>query len=132
MSLIDGFVFVEHAEIQAPAEPWRCRTMVDYCKKHGGQRVSLAFAAFPEIFDDKQRGPVRMAFYAMIHLGRVLIHLESLYRYLRKFHSFGERRYVLLSLHHLLPALVILLSMEFLPRRRHLRLSAEAPTTASA
>lgn len=106
--------------------------MVEYCKEHGGQRVSLAFAAFPEIFDDKHRDPVRTVFYAMIHLGRVLIHLESLFRYLRKFHSFGERRYVLLSLQHLLPALVILLSLEFLPRRRHLHLSANARTMASA
>ncbi len=59
-------------------------------------------------------------FYILIHLGRGLIRLESLYRYLRKFHALGQRRYVLLSMHHLLPALLVLLTLEFLPRRRHL------------
>ena len=49
-----------------------------------------------------------------------LIALESLYRYLRKFHALGDRRYVLLSLRHIMPAAVVLLSLEFAPRRRHL------------
>jgi lysylphosphatidylglycerol synthetase-like protein (DUF2156 family) len=61
-------------------------------------------------------------FYTLIHLGRSLIKLESLYRHLRKFHAFGERRYVLLSLRHIPVALVVLLSLEFIPRRRHLRI----------
>lgn len=59
-------------------------------------------------------------FYVLIHLGDALIRLETLYRYLRKYHSLRDRRYALLSMHHLLPALFVLLTLEFVPRRRHL------------
>ncbi|MBS4729261.1 DUF2156 domain-containing protein [Mycobacterium sp. SM1] len=94
--------------------------MIYYCRKQGGRRVSLAFAAFPEIFDNNNRSLIENIYYALIHLGRSLIRLESLYRYLRKFHAFGQRRYVLLCIRHIPTALVVLLSLEFLPRRRHL------------
>jgi lysylphosphatidylglycerol synthetase-like protein (DUF2156 family) len=80
----------------------------------------LAFAAFPEIFDDDHRGRVQSLFYWAIHLGDSLVALESLYRYLRKFHALGDRRYVLLSMTQLVPLLIVLLSFEFLPRRRRL------------
>jgi lysylphosphatidylglycerol synthetase-like protein (DUF2156 family) len=96
--------------------------MIADCKASGGQRLSLAFGAFPEIFDNKNRNILEGSYYALIHLGRSLIKLESLYRYLRKFHAFGERRYVLLSIRHIPVALVVLLSLEFIPRRRHLRI----------
>jgi lysylphosphatidylglycerol synthetase-like protein (DUF2156 family) len=95
--------------------------MVTDCKEHGGQRLSLAFGAFPEIFDNKNRSLLEHIYYVLIHLGHSLIKLESLYRYLRKFHSFGQRRYVLLSMRHIPAALVVLLSLEFIPRQRHLR-----------
>ncbi len=94
--------------------------MITWARDNGARRLSLAFAAFPEIFDEKNRSPMNTVFYILIHLGRGLIRLESLYRYLRKFHALGQRRYVLLSMHHLLPALLVLLTLEFLPRRRHL------------
>jgi lysylphosphatidylglycerol synthetase-like protein (DUF2156 family) len=100
--------------------------MIIDCKESGGQRLSLAFGAFPEIFDNKHRSPVEGIYYALIHLGHSLIKLESLYRYLRKFHSFGQRRYVLVSMRHIPAALVVLLSLEFLPRRRHLRIRSRA------
>ena len=58
--------------------------------------------------------------YTAIHLGDALIALESLYRYLRKFHALGDRRYVALSLSQIVPLLFVLLSLEFMPRRRHL------------
>ncbi|HYB37050.1 MAG TPA: phosphatidylglycerol lysyltransferase domain-containing protein [Mycobacterium sp.] len=96
--------------------------MITDCREHGGQRLSLAFGAFPEIFDNKNRSLIENIYYALIHLGHSLIRLESLYRYLRKFHSFGQRRYVLLSMRHIPAALVVLLSLEFMPRRRHLPL----------
>jgi lysylphosphatidylglycerol synthetase-like protein (DUF2156 family) len=96
--------------------------MIADCKSSGGQRLSLAFGAFPEIFDNDNRNLIESSYYALIHLGRSLIKLESLYRYLRKFNAFGERRYVLLSLRHIPVALVVLLSLEFMPRRRHLRI----------
>ncbi len=94
--------------------------MITWSRNHGARRLSLAFAPFPEIFDDKNRGPVPSVFYALIHLGHALIRLEPLYRYLRKFHSLRDRRYALLSIQHVLPALFVLLTLEFTPRRRHL------------
>jgi lysylphosphatidylglycerol synthetase-like protein (DUF2156 family) len=112
--------------------PWRRRgapngiderlsvDMVHWARDNGAQRLSLAFAAFPEIFSDSDRGKIGGLIYAAIHLGDRLIALESLYRYLRKFRTLGERRYVLLSLTQTLPLLVILLWLEFAPRRRRL------------
>lgn len=94
--------------------------MITWSKDHGARRLSLAFAAFPEIFDAQRRGIVQSLFYVLIHLGDPFIRLESLYRYLRKYHSLKDRRYVLLSMHHLLPALVVMLTLEFSRRRRHL------------
>jgi lysylphosphatidylglycerol synthetase-like protein (DUF2156 family) len=49
-----------------------------------------------------------------------LIALESLYRYLRKFRSPDQRRYALVSLTQLVPLIYVLLSLEFMPRRRGL------------
>ncbi|HEX9498832.1 MAG TPA: phosphatidylglycerol lysyltransferase domain-containing protein [Mycobacterium sp.] len=112
--------------------PWRRRgapngiderlsvDMIAWARDHGAQRLSLAFAAFPEIFNDKNRGRISSLLYTAIHLGDALIALESLYRYLRKFHALGDRRYVMASLTQVLPLLVVLLSLEFMPRRRHL------------
>jgi lysylphosphatidylglycerol synthetase-like protein (DUF2156 family) len=92
--------------------------MIRRSNDSGAQRLSLAFAAFPEIFDDRNRQGIQRFFYAVIHLGDRLIQLESLYRYLRKFHSLKARRYVLLSMRHLVLALLVLMSLEFAPRRR--------------
>jgi lysylphosphatidylglycerol synthetase-like protein (DUF2156 family) len=112
--------------------PWRRRgapngiderlsvDMIAWARENRGQRLSLAFAAFPEIFNDKNRGKLSSLIYTAIHLGDALIALESLYRYLRKFHALGDRRYVMASLTQILPLLVVLLSLEFLPRRRRL------------
>jgi lysylphosphatidylglycerol synthetase-like protein (DUF2156 family) len=100
--------------------------MIDATKSMGAERLSLAFAAFPEIFNDKDRGALSTFFYTAIHLGDSLIALESLYRYLRKFHALGDRRYVLLPLTQVLPLLVVLLSLEFWPRRRQLGATVSA------
>ena len=112
--------------------PWRRRgapngiderlsvDMVNAAKTAGAQRVSLAFAAFPEIFDEKRRGRVQALFYGLIHLLDPLIALESLYRYLRKFHAPDDRRYALVSLTQIVPLIFVLLSLEFMPRRRGL------------
>jgi lysylphosphatidylglycerol synthetase-like protein (DUF2156 family) len=94
--------------------------MIVAARERGATHLSLAFAAFPEIFDDRNRGRIRSLLYTAIHLGDALIALESLYRYLRKFHALGDRRYVLLSLSQVLPLLCVLLSLEFMPRRRRL------------
>ncbi len=95
--------------------------MVAYCAARGGRRLSLAFAAFPELFEASSRSAVQSFYYTLIHLGDPLIRLESLYRYLRKFHALSHRRYVLLSMRHLPQALALLLWLEFFPRRRRLR-----------
>jgi lysylphosphatidylglycerol synthetase-like protein (DUF2156 family) len=95
--------------------------MIAHAKAHGGQRVSFAFAAFPEIFANPNRGPLHRLFFRLIHLLDPLIRLESLYRYLRKFHAVGQQRYAVLCAHHIPVALAVLLSLEFIPRRRHLR-----------
>ncbi len=89
-------------------------------KAAGAQRLSLAFAAFPDIFDEKHRSTLHRVFYRLIHLLDPLIALESLYRYLRKFHALGERRYVLMHLTQSVPLLCVLLTLEFMPRRRRL------------
>jgi lysylphosphatidylglycerol synthetase-like protein (DUF2156 family) len=112
--------------------PWRRRgapngiderlsvDMIMAAKEAGAQRVSLSFAAFPEIFEEKNRGRVQRVFYRLSHILNPLIALESLYRYVRKFHAMDARRYALISMTQLVPLLVVLLSLEFMPRRRHL------------
>jgi lysylphosphatidylglycerol synthetase-like protein (DUF2156 family) len=112
--------------------PWRRRgapnglderlsvDMIMAGKDAGVQRISLAFAAFPEIFDDKNRGRTQRVFYRLIHILDPLIALESLYRYVRKWHALDARRYALVSMTQIVPLLFVLLSLEFMPRRRHL------------
>jgi lysylphosphatidylglycerol synthetase-like protein (DUF2156 family) len=94
--------------------------MIRAIKPSGTQRLSLAFAAFPEIFDQKHRNRAQSLCYLMIHLLDPVIALESLYRYLRKFQSLGDRRYVLVNPVTLISLLYVLLTLEFMPRRRHL------------
>jgi lysylphosphatidylglycerol synthetase-like protein (DUF2156 family) len=94
--------------------------MIAAAKNAGAQRVSLSFAAFPEIFDDKSRGRLRRVFYRLIHVLDPLIALESLYRYVRKFHALDTRRYALVSMTQLVPLVFALLTLEFMPRRRRL------------
>jgi lysylphosphatidylglycerol synthetase-like protein (DUF2156 family) len=60
------------------------------------ESVSLAFAAFPDLFAATDRGVVRQATYRAVRLLDRFIKLESLYRFVRKFHSFGQQRYVAL------------------------------------
>lgn len=96
--------------------------MINDAKANGALRLSLAFAAFPEIFDAADPTPLQRAAYRLIHLLDPLIRLESLYRYLCKFHCVAERRYVVLCAHHIPAALLVLLSLEFLPRPRRHRL----------
>ena len=112
--------------------PWRRRgapngiderlsvDMIMAGKDAGAQRVSLSFAAFPELFDDRERGRLHCVFYRLIHVLDPLIALESLYQYVRKFHALDARRYALVSMTQLPTLLLVLLSLEFMPRRRHL------------
>lgn len=104
--------------------------MISEAKGHDALRLSLAFAAFPEIFDAAHPGPWQRVAYRLIHLLDPLIRLESLYHYLRKYHALAERRYVVLCAQHIPAALMVLLSLEFMPRPRRLRMRADRPTRA--
>ena len=70
--------------------------MIEWASARGGQRLSLALAAFPELFDSDRRGWRRLA-YTLVHLGDGLIAVESLYAYLKKFHAIAGRRFVLFN-----------------------------------
>lgn len=94
--------------------------MIAAAKDAGVQRLSLAFAAFPDLFGANQLGRLQRVCRALIHILDPLIALESLYRYLRKFHALDERRYVLISMTQVFALALVLLSLEFVPRRRHL------------
>ncbi|MFC9999129.1 bifunctional lysylphosphatidylglycerol flippase/synthetase MprF [Nocardia sp. NPDC127526] len=110
--------------------PWRRRDapngldermildLVDYARAHGIARISLAFAAFPELFADTRRSRAAELVYLAVRLGDPLIRLESLYRFLRKFHAFADQRFVLVRLREVLIAAAALLTLEFVPHRR--------------
>ncbi|WP_330178866.1 phosphatidylglycerol lysyltransferase domain-containing protein [Nocardia sp. NBC_01503] len=109
--------------------PWRRRDapngldermivdLVEYARAHGVTRISLAFAAFPELFGEHERSRLGQLAYVAVRLGDPLIRLESLYRFLRKFNSFSDRRYVLIRWREVLIAAVALLTLEFVPHR---------------
>ncbi|PXX69203.1 lysylphosphatidylglycerol synthetase-like protein (DUF2156 family) [Nocardia tenerifensis] len=92
--------------------------LVDYAREHDIHRISLAFAPFPELFADKQKSRTAKLMYALVHLGDPLIRLESLYRFLRKFHALSDQRYVLIRWREVVIAAAALLTLEFAPHRR--------------
>jgi lysylphosphatidylglycerol synthetase-like protein (DUF2156 family) len=115
--------------------PWRKRgapngvderltfDMVTWAKEHDARRVSLSFAAFPELYATTPESVIeRVSYWATHRLDR-FIRLESLYRYLRKFHALGRRRYVVLRLRDLVPVAAAMLTFEFGTRRRSARRS---------
>ncbi|MUL84712.1 MULTISPECIES: bifunctional lysylphosphatidylglycerol flippase/synthetase MprF [unclassified Mycolicibacterium] len=92
--------------------------MIEWANTHGAQRVSLAFAPFPDLFGGHRSSEVGVqALRALAHAGDRLIKLESLYRYLRKFDAMSEQRYVLFPLVDIVPTLLVLVTLEFAPRR---------------
>jgi lysylphosphatidylglycerol synthetase-like protein (DUF2156 family) len=111
--------------------PWRRRDalngtderlsvdMAQWAKAHGGQRVSLAFAPFPELFEEGSgHGLSRQTLRAVAHIGDRFIKLESLYRYVRKFDALGQERYVLFPALHFGRVLAVLIALEFSPHHR--------------
>lgn len=100
--------------------------MMAWAKDRGAQHLSLSFAAFPELFDDPARNRWRQTLYRMVHLTDGLLEMESLYLFLRKFHTLGQRRFVLFRLRYFVPAVAAMLTLEFLPHRRAQRRSAAA------
>lgn len=70
---------------------------VAWGRENGVDRISLAFAPFPDLYEDPSRyGRVGRLLYHVTHLLDPLISVERLYRYLRKFHAFDQERYVML------------------------------------
>jgi lysylphosphatidylglycerol synthetase-like protein (DUF2156 family) len=86
---------------------------VMWAREHGAERLSLSFAAFPELYETVPEGPfARLSYWATHRLDR-FIRLESLYRYLRKFHAMGERRFVMLRLRDVVWVAAAMLTLEF-------------------
>ena len=92
--------------------------LIGYAKDAGANRVSLAFGAFPELFAERPQTRWGRIAHTLVHVGDPLLNLESLYRFLRKFHAFTDRRYVLVRVRDLLPAVFAMLTLEFVPHRR--------------
>jgi lysylphosphatidylglycerol synthetase-like protein (DUF2156 family) len=93
------------------------RMIVDvmaYARDHGMNEVSLNFAAFRELFDTAERGPLEQGGYRLIHLLDPFIKVESLYLFNRKFRPRYVRRAVAFpSWASILPVAVALLTLEF-------------------
>jgi lysylphosphatidylglycerol synthetase-like protein (DUF2156 family) len=70
--------------------------VVQWAAEGRAASVSLAFAAFPDLFSNDDRGVLQQTAYRAVRLLDRFIKLESLYRFVRKFHSFGQQRYVAL------------------------------------
>ena len=92
--------------------------LVDYARVQGIERISLAFAPFPELFAEKERSRTGRLIYVAVHLGDALIRLESLYRFLRKFRAMSDQRFVLIRWREVLLAAAALLTLEFVPHRK--------------
>jgi lysylphosphatidylglycerol synthetase-like protein (DUF2156 family) len=87
-----------------------------WAREQGAVRVSLAFAAFPELYAAKKRNfGQKLGFRAVHELDR-WIRLESLYRFLRKFNAFGKGRYVMLRPSQVAFVLLSALTLEFATR----------------
>ncbi|MFI5782435.1 bifunctional lysylphosphatidylglycerol flippase/synthetase MprF [Nocardia sp. NPDC051570] len=92
--------------------------LVAYGRDKGVQRISLAFAAFPELYSDKDRSRTKQSLYVLARLLDPMIRLESLYRFLRKFNSFSDQRFVLIRWREIVFTAAALLTLEFVPHRR--------------
>jgi lysylphosphatidylglycerol synthetase-like protein (DUF2156 family) len=81
---------------------------------NGVERVSLAFAPFPDLFVNRKHLSFggRVA-YGAVHLLDPLIRVERLYRYLRKFNAFDQQRYVMLRWRQVVVVALALLLLEF-------------------
>jgi len=110
--------------------PWRAanapngvdeRLSVDvarYGQQHGARTLSLAFAAFPEIFDDPHRSVGKELAYLATHTLDPLIAVESLYRFVRKFRALDGQRFVMIRLRQVAFVLGAFLILEFVPHRK--------------
>lgn len=87
---------------------------VAWGEEHGVERISLAFAPFPDLFEDRTRfGAAGSLLYWITHLIDPMISVERLYRYLRKFHAFDQQRFVMLRWRQVVIVAIALLLLEF-------------------
>jgi lysylphosphatidylglycerol synthetase-like protein (DUF2156 family) len=87
---------------------------VAWGEEHGVERLSLAFAPFPDLFEHRaELGVVGKLLYGITHLLDPLIRVERLYRYLRKFHAFDQQRFVMLRWRQVVIVALALLLLEF-------------------
>ncbi|MFF0284310.1 bifunctional lysylphosphatidylglycerol flippase/synthetase MprF [Rhodococcus aetherivorans] len=93
--------------------------VIDHVGRGGGTSVSLAFAPFPQLFSPTGSGTRRRALRRVLRLGSAVIALESLYRYLDKFHAPAGQRFALFGISYVLPAVFAMLTFEFVPHREH-------------
>ncbi|MET3805674.1 lysylphosphatidylglycerol synthetase-like protein (DUF2156 family) [Nakamurella sp. UYEF19] len=87
--------------------------MLAWARDRDATHLSLSFAAFPELFDDRARTRVGQILYRLAHIGDGLLEFESLYTFLQKFHALGRRRYVMFGLRAFLPSVAAMLTLEF-------------------
>jgi lysylphosphatidylglycerol synthetase-like protein (DUF2156 family) len=87
--------------------------VVSWAERRGARTVSLAFAAFPELFELERRNPIQHTVYRAVHLLDRLIKVESLYRFVRKFHALGRQRYVAFRPLQVLSVALAALLLEF-------------------
>lgn len=78
-----------------------------------GASVSLAFAAFPDLFSASERGVLQQTAYRAVRMLDRFIKLESLYRFVRKFHAFGPQRYIALRPLQVVWVALAALTLEF-------------------
>ena len=87
---------------------------VAWGRENGVERLSLAFAPFPDLFvNRKNLGALGKLAYSAVHLLDPLIKVEALYRYLRKFHAFDQERFVMLRWRNTLRVALAALLLEF-------------------
>jgi lysylphosphatidylglycerol synthetase-like protein (DUF2156 family) len=88
--------------------------VVEWGALRGVERVSLAFAPFPDLFANRSHlGVLGKLGYGLVHLLDPLISVERLYRYLRKFHAFDQQRFVMLRWRQVVRVAIVLLLLEF-------------------
>jgi lysylphosphatidylglycerol synthetase-like protein (DUF2156 family) len=87
--------------------------VVRWAAEGRAESVSLAFAAFPDLFSNEDRGVLQQTAYRAVRLLDRYIKLESLYRFVRKFHAFGQQRYIALRPLQVVWVALAALTLEF-------------------
>ena len=95
-----------------PADLSLVAETVAWSSRHGVEHVSLAFAPFPDLYE-APRGTLAGLAAVALHAFDPVIRLRRLHRYLRKFHAFDQRRFVLLRLRQVVRVAVVLVWLEF-------------------